>query len=116
MITSFEEIEQVEDRDVVPLTVKAWNKTVGVKPLSSDEAEEISVLFSSVSENKDAMIGMRAQLVKRSLVNAQGELLVKTEEAAKKLGAKSSAALKEIFEFCMKLNGFNSDADEVEKN
>lgn len=116
-INSFDDIEQIQDLDIESLEVKAWNgATVYFKPLSSDAAETVTVDLSGVSEDKNKMIGMRTNLVKRCLCDQSGKLLVTSDAMAKKLGEKSSAALKEMFEFCMEMNGFSTKVEEAEKN
>lgn len=116
MINSLDDIVDVEDRELVSLHVDAWKKTVMIRPLSSEAADEIAVLFSAASEDKSALVGMRTKLASVSLVSATGERLIKSDDDAKKLGEKSSAALKQIFEFCMELNGFNAKVEDEEKN
>lgn len=115
-INSFDEIINIDDRKVEKCHVKAWGKDVNIKQLSSEQAERISVKFSEISDDKENMIGMRTHLVRASLVDDSGELLIKNDQQAKQLGDKSSEALKEIFEFCMEFNGFNSKVEDDEKN
>lgn len=115
-INSFEEIININDRKIEKLHVKLWGQDVNVKQLSSEQAEEISVRFSGIADDKEKMIGMRTSLVRISLVDDSGQLLIKNDNQAKQLGEKSSDAIKEIFEFCMEFNGFNSKVEDDEKN
>lgn len=116
MIKSFDELVSIEDRDIVTCDVKAWGKSVNIRPLSSEQAEKITVRFSGVKDDSNSMVGMRTALIRMSLVDSEGNLMITTDEQAEQLGSKSSDAIKEIFEFCMELNGFNSKAEDLEKN
>ncbi|KAA3639453.1 MAG: hypothetical protein DWP95_10430 [Proteobacteria bacterium] len=116
-INSLDDLLQIDDREVIEFEVPAWNsKSVYLKPLSSEEAETVSVDFSGISEDKSKMVGMRTGLVRKCLVDSAGNLLIKTNEQAKQLGDKSSAALKQIFDKCMDMNGFNVKVEDAEKN
>jgi len=118
MINSFEEIIAIDDRKLVTFAVPSWNnEQVYIRPLTSEQAEKVLVKFSGVKENKNEMVGTKTVLVRMSLCDSQGTLLISNDEQAKMLGEKSSAAMTDIFEFCMTLNGFKEEAsEEIEKN
>lgn len=102
-------IMDIEDARFLVHTMEgegAWQgKTVRLRTIQADERD----IFESrcfLSSERDEPFGMRANLVAKCLVDADGARLF-SETEIHLLGAKSGAALDELFHVCKKLNAMN---------
>ena len=104
-------ILDIEDARVIEhtmVTEGAWHgKRVRLRTIRADERD----IFESrcfLATEKGEPFGMRAELVGKCLVDATGNRLF-SEEQIHLLGAKSGAALDELFHACKQHNAMNVD-------
>ena len=112
-----DEILNADDiqREVVP--VPEWGGEVIVRGLTGVERDawEIAISLENGKPNKNPR-NVRAQLVARACVDAEGKKLFRPMDA-ELLGKKSGKALDRVYEVAAKLSGIRSeDIEELAKN
>jgi hypothetical protein len=106
-ILDFEDIET----HVVPVPEWGENAAVRLKVLSAAERDafEASTVTTKGGKQKPNLANLRARLVARCMVDADGKRVFESGDVAR-LGTKSSKALDRLFSKCQEINGF-SDKD-----
>lgn len=112
---SHQDILDIEDARVIEYTMVtpgAWHGArLRLRTIRADERD----IFESrcfLATEKGEPFGMRAELVGKCLVDGDGKRLF-TEEQIHLLGAKSGAALDELFHACKKHNAMNVEQMEA---
>lgn len=103
-----EEIFDIDDMRVEVVAVPAWGgKKVRLKMMSAAERDEFeaSTVEMKRGKQKPNLANLRARLVARCIVNAQGDRIFQSGDVAR-LGRKSAQALDYLFQKCQELNGF----------
>jgi hypothetical protein len=108
-LTSFEDLEKINDLPTIEIDVPSWSRTVRAKKLSIAQIESISKL-SNDDETKYFY-----SIIASSLIDDQGKRFI-TNQQATKLGEKSKDALLLIFNELLKLNGLDKTIDERESD
>lgn len=101
--------------EVVPVPEWGKNAAVRLKVLSAAERDafEASTVTTKGGRQKPNLANLRARLVSRCMVDADGNRVFESGDVAR-LGQKSSAALDRLFAKCQELNGFSEkDIEEL---
>lgn len=112
-----DEILDYDDIKVEIVPVPEWGKNAAVrlKVLSAAERDafEASTVTTKGGRQKPNLANLRARLVSRCMVDADGNRVFESGDVAR-LGQKSSAALDRLFAKCQELNGFSEkDIEEL---
>lgn len=112
-----DEILNVDDIKVYVVPVPEWGERVAVrlKVLTGAERDafESSTVNTKGGKAKPNLANLRARLVARCMVDADGERVFQSGDVAR-LGGKSSAALDRLFAKCQEINGFSEkDIEEL---
>ncbi len=115
-----DKIMQAKDRAAERVTIPEWdNLEVYVRPMSARDRDlwEGSELELRKANDDEVLVeNMRARLVVRMAVDAEGTLVFSPEDA-EALGEKSAAAVSRIYDVATRLNGLTiADVAELEKN
>lgn len=113
-----EGILAVQDIQVREVQVPEWGCWVRVRGLTGAERDEWekSILVGKGKDRDVNVRNLRAKLVQRSVVDAEGKLIF-TEADVPALGAKSAAALERLFDAARELSGLTEqDEEELLKN
>lgn len=105
----------VNDVKIVTVLVAEWNKKVRLKMMSAAERDafEASTIDTKGGKNRPNIANLRARLVSRCLVNAEGDTIFKSGDV-ERLGRKSARAIDFLFQKCQELNGFTeADIEEL---
>jgi len=97
-----------DDLPTEDVEVKAWGGTVRVRGLTGTERDRFEFSLAAV-KNDPSKAEVRAQVVGRCLVDAEGERLF-TDKEISRLGAKSGAALDVVFDVVRRLSGMGDQA------
>jgi hypothetical protein len=107
---------EIEDRSVEVVSVPMWNnRKVRLRVMSAAERDEFEASTVEMKRGKQRpnIANLRARLVARCIVDADGELVFKSGDVAR-LGKKSAKALDFLFQKCQELNGFTEkDIEEL---
>lgn len=101
--------------EVVPVPEWGKNAAVRLKVLSAFERDafEASTVTTKGGRQKPNLANLRARLVARCMVDADGNRVFESGDVAR-LGRKSSAALDRLFAKCQEINGFSEkDIEEL---
>jgi hypothetical protein len=111
LVDDREDVLDIDDIKTHVVPVPEWKKSVRLKVLSSAERDafESSTVTTKGGKSKPNLANLRARLVARCMVNADGKRIFESGDVAR-LGNKSSAALDRLFAKCQEINGF-SDKD-----
>jgi hypothetical protein len=105
-----DEILEIDDIKTVVVPVPEWGAKAAVrlKVLSAIERDafEASTVTTKGGRQKPNLANLRARLVARCMVNAEGKRVFESGDVAR-LGNKSSAALDRLFAKCQEINGFS---------
>lgn len=94
--------------------VPIWGGDVLVQALTAAQRDAYEA--SSYRDGRVSHVNLRARLVALAVIDADGRPLF-TEADVEALGAKSAAALDQLFEVARDLSGFSRrDVEELEKN
>lgn len=107
-----DEIFDIEDVKIELVSVPQWGgKKVRLKMLTAAERDEFeaSTVETKRGKQKPNLANLRARLVARCMVDAEGNRVFQSGDVAR-LGRKSSKALDRLFAKCQEINGF-SDKD-----
>jgi hypothetical protein len=113
-----EEILALNDLQYEDVVVPQWgNRKFKVRSLTGTERDRLELSMITVKRDKRGkilsrqqnLVGMRAKLVARSVVKADGSTPVFTEEQALRLSEKNAAAIQEIFLVAQKLSALSDD-------
>jgi hypothetical protein len=106
-ILDYDDIETV----VVPVPEWGAKAAVRLKVLTAFERDEFeaSTVTTKGGKQKPNLANLRARLVARCMVDAEGNRVFQSGDVAR-LGRKSSKALDRLFAKCQEINGF-SDKD-----
>lgn len=112
-----DEILDVDDIVTHVVPVPEWGPKVAVrlKVLSAIERDafEASTVTTKGGRQKPNLANLRARLVARCMVDANGNRVFESGDVAR-LGKKSSAALDRLFAKCQEINGFSEkDIEEL---
>lgn len=105
----------VDDVKIITVLVAEWNKKVRLKMMSAAERDafEASTIDTKGGKNRPNIANLRARLVSRCLVNAEGDTIFKSGDV-ERLGRKSARAIDFLFQKCQELNGFTeADIEEL---
>ncbi len=106
-------ILEFDDIETVVVPVPEWGEKVAVrlKVLTAAERDafEASTVTTKGGKQKPNLANLRARLVARCMVDADGKRIFESGDVAR-LGNKSSKALDRLFAKCQEINGF-SDKD-----
>ena len=113
---SINDILQVEDKALEEVEVEEWNGSVFVRIMSMEERSELEDIFMRVKSSNKGTGAFRKEMLKRTLVNEDGSLMLDNEALAIQLMKKSSLAVEKLFEKACELNGFREkDVDTLKK-
>lgn len=118
MLLSADDILKADDLETREVEVPEWGGTVRVRALSGIEREkwEAGVWKTHRGEQVLDRLGMRAKLVVRCLVDADGAQLFPESDAGK-LGRKSSKVIEQLFEVVAEMSGLGENAvEELARN
>lgn len=110
-ILDFDDIET----HVVPVPEWGEKAAVRLKVLSAAERDEFEASTVSMKggKQKPNLANLRARLVARCMVDADGNRIFQSGDVAR-LGRKSSKALDRLFARCQEINGFtDKDIEEL---
>lgn len=112
-----DEILGYDDIKVEIVKVPEWGKNAAVrlKVLTAAERDafEASTVTTKGGRQKPNLANLRARLVSRCMVDANGDRVFESGDVAR-LGNKSSAALDRLFAKCQEINGFSEkDIEEL---
>lgn len=112
-----DEILNFDDISVEIVPVPEWgdNAAVRLKVLSAAERDEFeaSTVTTKGGRQKPNLANLRARLVARCMVDAEGERVFVSGDVVR-LGSKSSKALDRLFAKCQEINGFTEkDIEEL---
>lgn len=110
-----DQILNAEDLVTEDVEVPEWGGTVRVRMMTGAERDafEASLAQQKGKSVRTNLANLRARLVAKTAVNAEGKRLF-TDEQAGVLGQKSAAALDRVFEAARKLNGMTEkDVEEL---
>jgi len=113
-----DEILAVDDRKIEEVDVPEWGGKVGVVGLTGTERDELSgsLIDAKGQVNARRAINLQTRLPALCMVNEQGARLF-TEADVARLGQKSAAALKRVFDAAQRLSGLSeTDVAEMTKN
>ena len=109
-----DQILAVDDRPSEKVSVPEWGGDVYVKTYGGDERDSFEQ--SIIVEEKTNLIGVRAKLCVRCVVDESGVRLFSDEDATL-LGKKNAAAVNRVFEVAQRLNKLlREDVEELIKN
>jgi hypothetical protein len=111
-------ILEVKDIKTETIPVPEWGGEVIVKGLSGTERDsfEAESLQGKGKNQTVNLVNLRARLVARSLVDANGERLF-ADHDVELLGKKSAQALSRVFDVAQRLSGLsNTDVEDLTKN
>lgn len=106
-----DEVLAADDLPIEDVDVEAWGGTVRVRGLTGTERDRFEMKVAAARDHPD-QITVRADLVARCMVDEDGKRLFTDKETAR-LGAKSGAALDQVFDVIRKLSGMTDDALEA---
>jgi hypothetical protein len=112
-----DEILDYDDIETVVVPVPEWGAKAAVrlKVLSAFERDEFeaSTVTTKGGKQKPNLANLRARLVARCMVDAEGKRVFESGDVAR-LGRKSSKALDRLFSKCQEINGFtDKDIEEM---
>jgi hypothetical protein len=118
MILSRAAILAASDIKTETVNVPEWGGAVLVRGMSGTErdAYEQSILVVNSKGRKVDLVGARAKLVVRCIVDEAGHRLFEDGDAPA-LAAKSAAAIERVFDVASRLSGLSStDVEDLAKN
>lgn len=110
-LLSRDQILGAEDIGTEDVPVPEWGGTVRVRGLSGRERDAYEAAMVQISANgarRVTMDNIRAGLVARSVVDAEGNRLF-SDEDVKALGEKSGAALDRVWDVARRLSGLSEE-------
>jgi len=113
---TFVDILGIEDKSIVRHFVEQWNGNVYIRNMSAKERSEIEDLYMKISESKRDTGKFRKELIRRALVDKEGNSLIADDAMAEHIMGKSALAIESIFEVACEVNGFRQkDVDMLKK-
>lgn len=116
MYLTKEQILSAQDFKYEEVQIPEWGGTVRVRGLTAYERDELEVQAMEAQKNPDAAKNVRARLVVKCLVDADGNRLFKDSDADA-LGTKHGAILDKLFWVTQRLSALTAqDIEDLEKN
>lgn len=119
MALTLSEILAVEDRKPEPLPVPEWGGEVFIKTMSGIDRDAYEnrlikcMKKGELVENR----GLKMALLRKTLCDEAGELLIASDKDAKAFEGKSSQVIQRLFEASQDANGLGEDsAEQAAKN
>ncbi|TVQ59919.1 MAG: hypothetical protein EA379_09570 [Phycisphaerales bacterium] len=98
------------------IDVPEWGGCVEIRTLTAGERDRFDAIVLEYNKPGGARPHIRAELLVRCIVDADGKNLF-TVADVEKLAGKSARAVERVFNAALRLNGItNSDVEELEKN
>jgi hypothetical protein len=102
------DILESDDLPSQDVDVPEWGGTVRVRGFSGAERDRFEFAMAAAKDSPEE-VNIRAQVVGRCLIDADGKRLF-TDKELVKLGAKSGAALDRVFDVVRELSGMGDKA------
>lgn len=118
MLLTRDEILAADDRKIETVDVPEWGGQVGVLGLTGTERDTLSgsLIDHKGNVNTRRAINLQTRLPALCMVDEHGHRLFAEADVAR-LGEKSAAALKRVFDAAQRLSGLSvADVEEMTKN
>lgn len=105
-----------EDKTAECLYIPEWDGNVYLRNMSAKERSEMEDLFIKVQETKKDTGRFRCELIRRTLVDAAGNIMITDDAIATHIMSKNALAIEKIFEKACEMNAFRQrDIDTLKK-
>ena len=113
---SINDILSIEDKQLEKLEIKEWNGCIYIKTMSAKERSELEDLYMRMKSSKSNTGKFRKEMLRRTVTNSNGALLLSDDALAEHFMTKSSLVIENIFERACELNGFRErDVETIKK-
>jgi len=109
-----EQIDAANDNKLVAVEVEEWGVTVYLRVESAYTVEQISERLQKIASGSRRDSSWRAWVLHHFLCDADGTLLY-PGDGYKRLGQKSFAVIRRLYEIAERINGLKADDEEDEE-
>lgn len=113
---SIVDILNTKDISIKKVDIEVWDGYVYVKSMSATERAEIEEFYNQSKGKKGIASKFRKEIIKRTLCDCNGTLLINDDQTLTHLMNKNAEAIETIVEKACEVNGFREqDVDEIKK-